>query len=193
MVYSLLFSLPGTPCLFYGEEIGMGENLDLEGRMAVRTPMQWTSGTNGGFSDAPPRRLRRPLTSGAFGPEFVNVADQRRDPDSMLNFMKTLIRRYRECPELGWGEFELLDTPQPAVLAHLCRWDDGVMVALHNLGAEPQTVPITVPECGSTHRLEDLLRECTTPLDEKGRAELALEGYGYRWLRVVAEGSRRLL
>ncbi|MGY1603681.1 alpha-amylase family protein [Geodermatophilus sp. SYSU D00815] len=193
MVYSLLFSLPGTPVLFYGEEIGMGENLDAEGRNAVRTPMQWTSGPNGGFSTADPRRLTAPVVTGGFAPEHVNVADQRRDPDSLLSFVKLLVRRYRECPELGWGEFELLEQPHAAVLAHLVRWDDGSMVALHNLGPEPLTVPLTLDGCDASHRLEDLLRECTTPLSEKGGAELQLEGYGHRWLRVVAEGSRRLL
>src|SRR3954447_14650379 len=193
MVYSLLFSLPGTPVLFYGEEIGMGENPELEGRLVVRTTMQWTSGRNGGFSRATPRTLRRPLTTGGYGPEFVNVADQRRDPESLLSFLKLLIRRYRECPELGWGGFEVLDQPHPSVLAHLCRWEDGSMVAVHNLGPEPRTVPLTLEGCDSSHRLEDLLQERTTPLDEKGRAELQLEGYGYRWLRVVADGSRRLL
>ena len=193
MVYSLLFSLPGTPVLFYGEEIGMGENLELEGRMAVRTPMQWTSGPNGGFSEAPARRLRRPVVTGGYGPEFVNVADQRRDPESLLSFMKLLIRRYRECPELGWGSFEALDQPHASVLAHLCRWEDGVMVAVHNLGPEPQSVPLRLDNCDSRHRLEDLLQECTTPLDDRGRAELSLEGYGYRWLRVVQDGNRRLL
>ena len=193
MVYSLLFSLPGTPVLFYGEEIGMGEDLDLEGRLAVRTPMQWTAGPNGGFSEAPARRLTRPVVDGGFAPEHVNVADQRRDPDSLLSFMKLLTRRSRECPELGWGEFELLEQPHPAVLAHLVRWDDGTLVAVHNLAAEPCTVPLRLDGCDATHRLEDLLRECTTPLSDAGGAELALEGYGYRWLRVVAEGSRRLL
>ncbi|MGZ4649951.1 MAG: alpha-amylase family protein [Kineosporiaceae bacterium] len=193
MVYSLLFSLPGTPVLFYGEEIGMGENLELEGRMAVRTPMQWTSGPNGGFSEAPARRMRRPVVTGGYGPEFVDVADQRRDPESLLSFMKLLIRRYRECPELGWGGFEVLEQPHASVLAHLCRWEDGVMVAVHNLGSEPQSVPLRLDGCDSRHRLEDLLQECTTPLDDRGRAELSLEGYGYRWLRVVQDGNRRLL
>src|SRR3546814_2202472 len=84
MVYSLLFSLPGTPVLFYGEEIGMGENLDVDGRPSVRTPMQWTDGRNAGFSSARPSRLTRPLPDGRFGPLAVNVADQRRDPDSLL-------------------------------------------------------------------------------------------------------------
>jgi trehalose synthase len=193
MVYSLVFSLPGTPVLFYGEEIGMGENLAAEGRLAVRTPMQWTAGTNGGFSSAAPGKLPGPVVEGGFAPEFVNVADQRRDPDSLLSFMRLLIRRYRECPELGWGTYEVLGQPHPEVLASLSTWDDGALVALHNLGPEPRTVPIVLPGCGATHRLEDLLTVGSTPLADDGSVELALEGYGYRWLRVVAEDSRRLL
>src|SRR4051794_41846446 len=74
MVYSLLFSLPGTPVLFYGEEIGMGEDLDLEGRMAVRTPMQWTAGRQGGFSPAPPPRPRPPRGARGLAPPVVNGA-----------------------------------------------------------------------------------------------------------------------
>ena len=193
MVYSLLFSLPGTPVLFYGEEIGMGEDLDLEGRMAVRTPMQWTSARNGGFSSAPPSRLRRPVVSGGFSPEFVNVADQRHDPDSLLAFMKLLIRRYRESPELGWGKLTVLEQPHASVFAHACVWDDGTMIAVHNLGTEPRTVPLTLEDCDSTHRLVDLLQDGSTPVSDTGQVELALEGYGYRWLRVVSEGSRRLV
>ena len=104
MVYSLLFSLPGTPVLFYGEEIGMGENLEAGDRLAVRTPMQWSTEKNGGFSNAAPATgCSGQLPEGAYGPEFVNVTDQQRDPDSLLNFIRTLARRYRDCPELGWG------------------------------------------------------------------------------------------
>jgi trehalose synthase len=193
MVYSLLFSLPGTPVLFYGEEIGMGEDLDAEGRLAVRTPMQWTSGTNGGFSTADPGRLPGPVVDGGFAPEFVNVADQRRDEDSLLSFMKLLIRRYRESPELGWGAFRVLDQPHPEVLAHLCSWDDGALVAVHNLGPEPRTVPLSLEDCDAGHRLEDLLVTQTTPVGEDGAVELTLDGYGYRWLRVVGPDSRRLV
>ncbi|MGY1725730.1 alpha-amylase family protein [Geodermatophilus sp. SYSU D01062] len=193
MVYSLLFSLPGTPVLFYGEEIGMGEDLDAEGRLAVRTPMQWTAGRNGGFSTADADRLPGSVVTGGFAPEFVNVADQRRDPDSLLSFMKLLIRRYRESPELGWGSFRVLEQPHPEVLAHVCEWDDGTLVAVHNLGPEPRVVPLVLDGCDASHRLEDLLVTQTTPIGDDGAVELALEGYGYRWLRVVAEGSRRLL
>ena len=145
MVYSLLFSLPGTPVLFYGEEIGMGEDLDLEGRMAVRTPMQWTAGRNGGFSGAPPRRLRRPVVSGGFAPEFVNVADQRRDPDSLLAFMKLLIRRYRESPGAGLGDARRSSTSRTRRCSRTpasgttARWSPST-----TSGAEPRTVPLTL-------------------------------------------------
>ena len=189
MVYSLLFSLPGTPVLFYGEEIGMGEDLDAEGRNAVRTPMQWTSGKNGGFSTAAPAKLPGPVVSGGFAPEHVNAADQRADPDSMLNFVKELMLRYRECPELGWGEFEVLDQPYAAVLAHSCRWEDGRMIALHNLGAEPVSVPLGKLDEPDTAELVDLLGRDRYAVG----ADIDLEGYGYRWLRIVREGDRRLV
>ncbi|KQY46225.1 alpha-amylase family protein [Cellulomonas sp. Root137] len=194
MVYSLLFSLPGTPVLFYGEEIGMGENLAAEGRLAVRTPMQWTSGLNGGFSRAPKRKLAGPVTEGGFSPEHVNVADQRRDPDSLLSFVQLLVRRYRECPELGWTpRAEILDQPFPAVLAHRSTWDDGSLVALHNLGTEAVVVPLRLDDCDETVRLVDLLQDGSCTIDARGATEVELEGYGYRWLRVIREGDRRLL
>ncbi|HEU0214396.1 MAG TPA: alpha-amylase family glycosyl hydrolase, partial [Jiangellaceae bacterium] len=193
MVYSLLFSLPGTPVLFYGEEIGLGENLEAGGRMAVRTAMQWTPERNGGFSTAPPSRIVAPLSAGGFGPEFVNVDDQRRDPDSLLNFMSLLIRRYRESPELGWADMEILEQPCTDVLAHRCSWGDGTMVALHNLGPEPRTVPIHLDDGDESCRLVDLLQDGGTELDGSGRAELTLDAYGYRWLRLTRPGQRRLL
>ena len=193
MVYSLLFSLPGTPVLFYGEEIGMGENLDVPGRNAVRTPMQWSDGRNGGFSPAAPSRLPAPLTAGGFGPDHVNVADQRNDPGSLLGFVTLLIRRYRECPELGWGSFEVLDQPHPAVLAHRCSWDDGSILLLHNLSAEPATVPVTLPGCDDTYHLIQLL-DTGEPdrLDRSGGVTVQLAGYGFRWLRIAAATSRRI-
>ena len=199
MVYSLLFSLPGTPVLFYGEEIGMGENLAAEGRLAVRTPMQWNDGRNGGFSRAAPSRLPGPVVQDGYAPVHVNVAAQRRDPDSLLTFVTTLAHRYRECPELGWArEVEILDQPHAAVLAHRATWGDGSMVVLHNFAPRNVTVPLTLPDCvpddaGVPVRLADLLEAGETVLDESGRAELELPAYGYRWLRIVRDGDRRLL
>jgi glycosidase len=191
MVYSLLFSLPGTPVLFYGEEIGMGENLAAEGRLAVRTPMQWSAEKNGGFSVAAPSRLAGSVVEGGFAPEHVNVDAQRRDPDSLLHFMMLLIQRYRECPELGWGRFAVLEQPYAAVLAHSCTWDDGCLVAVHNLGPEPRTVPLSGFDASA--RLVDLLCDGSTAVAQDGSVEIVLEGYGFRWLRVAHAGDRRLL
>jgi glycosidase len=192
MAYSLLFSLPGTPVLFYGEEIGMGENLDIDGRLAVRTPMQWTAQPNGGFSRASRSRLRRPVVEGPFGPEHVNVAAQRSDPESLLSFISLLVRRYRESPELGWADFHVLDQPRRHVLAHECAWDDRRMVAVHNLGPVACTVPLVLEDCDSSHHLLDLLQDGTTAIADDGRTEVTLDGYGYRWLRLLPRASRRL-
>ena len=190
MAYSLLFSLPGTPTIFYGEEIGMGEDLRAEGRMAVRTPMQWSSGQNGGFSSARASKLVSPLVPGGFGPEHVNVADQRRDPDSLWSFMRQLIHAYRQCPELGWGDFELLDQPHRQVLAHRCRWADGAVVAVHNLGPDPVVVQLTAAEGAVV--FSDVLAARDLRSDDSGRLEVSLDGFGYQWLRAHPEGQTRL-
>jgi trehalose synthase len=192
MVYSLLFSLPGTPVLFYGEEIGMGENLAVEGRMAVRTPMQWSVAENGGFSTAEASALPAPVVEGGYGPEFVNVEAQRRDPDSLLAFVTLLVRRYRECPELGWGEFAVLEQPHRQVMAHTVTWEDACLIALHNLGADPVHVQLSMPDVAAATRLVDLLEDGATEVGEDGQVEVALEGYGFRWLRVTRPGDRRL-
>ncbi|QNO38210.1 alpha-amylase family protein [Protaetiibacter sp. SSC-01] len=192
MVYSLMFSLPGTPVLFYGEEIGMAENLDIEGRKSVRTPMQWSSEKNGGFSSAPRSRLCSAPPEGGYAPEHVNVISQRHDPDSLLAHIRLLITRYRSSSEIGWGELELLEHDVPSVLAHSVRSDTGRMIALHNLAPEAATVSITVKGEPDDSVLSDLLREGTTPLGARGRVEVELEPYGYRWMRVLRPGDRRL-
>ncbi|WP_336922620.1 alpha-amylase family protein [Aquipuribacter sp. SD81] len=193
MAYSLMFSLPGTPVLFYGEEIGMGENLDAPDRQAVRTPMQWTSGTNGGFSTAPPDRLPNPVTTGAYGPEHVNVADQTDDPTSLLAFVSHLARRYRQSPELGWGALEVLDTPHDHVLAHVVRWEGKVMLALHALADRPVTVDVSFADDAHDGTLVDLLDGTRVEVAEDGSASVELAGYGYRWLRLRTEQDDRLL
>ena len=195
MVYSLLFSLPGTPVLFYGEEIGMGENLAAEGRLAVRTPMQWTDEDSAGFSSAPPDKLVAPLVEGQFGPDKVNVVAARRDPSSLLGFMGTLIRRYRECPELGWGAFSLIDTPNPAVLAHRCDWEENSLFIFHNFAAEPAEASVKlndgdVPDGGGI--LTDLLQDTRTDIQPGETLKVKLPAYGYRWLRIQVPGAGRL-
>jgi trehalose synthase len=191
MVYSLLFSLPGTPVLFYGEEIGMGENLDVPGRMAVRTPMQWNSERNGGFSTARKSKLRNPVTEGPFGPEHVNVTEQRRDPDSLLAFVRTLIRHYRNAREFGWGAFDVIDQPDTAVLAHSLTADDRTIIAVHNFDAQPREVRLKLPRSGDGLRLADVFTGEELPL-ERTRVTVPLDGYGYRWLRLTAESDTGL-
>jgi trehalose synthase len=187
MTYSLAFSLPGTPVLFYGEEIGMAENLDIPGRLAVRTPMQWTGGNNGGFSKASKRRLTRPLPDGLYGPERVNAADQRHDHRSLWWFIRDLIYTYRQQPEIGWSTTEVLKQPNPAVLAHVCREKSGwAMVALHNFGPEGSIVPIQLEDAPPGSILIDLLDGLSEhELDARGRIDLDLQPYGYRWLRLL--------
>jgi trehalose synthase len=193
LVYSLLLSLPGTPVLFYGEEIGMGENLAVDGRLSVRTPMQWADERNAGFSTARASALPRPVVEGQYGPMAVNAAAQRRDPDSLLNWMERLIRRRRECPEFGWGAPTVLDTSDDAVLAHQCEWDGNRALAVHNLGAEPRSARIQLggeAGDGEEDRIVDLLAT-TDPVHHLDRAtlDLKLEGYGYRWFRLQRTGE----
>lgn len=192
MVYSLLFSLPGTPVLFYGEEIGMGENSEISGRGAVRTPMQWTDGKNGGFSHAARGRLVAPLPADGYAPEHVNVLKQRNDPNSLLQFIRHLVRRYRASPEIGWGELELFDTSKDGVLAHGVRSPLGRMIAVHNFTAVPLRTRVNIGEVEEGTVLIDLHGPERTPLDATGRIELELAPYGYRWLRVSLPGDTRI-
>jgi trehalose synthase len=192
MTYSLLFTLPGTPVLFYGEEIGMGENLDIDGRLSVRTPMQWIDGRNAGFSSARPSQLRRPLVEGQFGPLAVNVASQERDADSLLNWMERAIRRRRETPEFGWGQWSVLDTEDNAVLAHRCAWEGRAVVAVHNFSADPREVVVTLDPDDASLCAMDLLDDGGTTIEPEGGAlQLKLEGYGYRWFRLADPDDRR--
>ena len=187
MAYSLMFSLPGTPTIYYGEEIGMGEDLAAEGRMAVRTPMQWAPGPTAGFSDAVPSRLiQRPVPDG-YGADHINVKDQRHDPDSLWTFMREIISVRRTCPELGWGEPTMLDSGSPRVLAHRCDLDESSVLVVHNLGADPVSVSLEVEGLEEGRELVDLLERDAVPL-ESGRLELALSGYGYHWYRLGGRG-----
>ena len=185
MVYSLAFSLPGTPVLFYGEEIGMAENLAVEGRMSVRTPMQWSSEPQGGFTTS--EEPVRPLVAGdGFGPQAVNVARQRREDGSLLNWMERLIRRRRECPEIGWGRSTLLDPGDPAVLAHRVDWGANTIVAVHSFAEEPRETRLPV---GEAEAAVDLFANEELRL-AGGEVEVPLGPYGHRWLRLRHAGQR---
>nr|WP_203591330.1 alpha-amylase family protein [Streptomyces sp. SID13031] len=193
MVYSLLFSLPGTPVLFYGEEIGMGENLKAEGRNAVRSPMQWTSGLNGGFSTADPDRLAGPVVEGDLSPEHVNVADQRRDPSSLLSWIKLLIQRYRETPELSWGDCTILELDSPAVFAHRSDYEGGSVIAIHNFSATAASVTLPIAGASAGLRAADLLTGETFPVAVDGTLKHQIAPYGCCWLRILRPEDRYLI
>lgn len=192
MAYSLLFALPGTPVLFYGEEIGMGENTEISGRGSVRTPMQWSSGRNGGFSSVAPSRLvARPPADG-YAPEHVNVEAQQEDPDSLLHFVRTLIARYRVSPELGWGEFALIEQPVDAVLVHSLQADVGRLIAVHNFAERPTTTRFRLEGETPGTVLVDLLGSQRVTLADNGDVELEVPAYGYRWFRVPQRAGGRV-
>jgi glycosidase len=186
LAWSLTFSLPGTPVVLYGDEIGMGDNLDIDDRYAVRVPMQWSAERHGGFTTAD--KPVRPLPGGAFGPDKVNVAAQRDDPDSLLHFMRKLILRRRERPEFGWGSVTLLETEPPSVLAHECTWQGRSVVAVHNLGREPATATLALGE--DVAIADDLLDGGARTPERGGQLEVELPAHGFCWLRPRREGER---
>jgi maltose alpha-D-glucosyltransferase/alpha-amylase len=182
LAYSLQFTLRGTPVLRYGEEIGMGDDLTLKGRDAIRTPMQWSPSTNAGFSAA--RKLVRPVISGGeYGYEKVNVTDQRHDPQSLLAWFERMIRTLRESPEVGTGQCDHVDRKlPPGVLAHRADGDSGSMLFLHNLGTEDAVVDLS-DLYGDADDPNEVFGD--QPYEPVGRLDaLELAGYGYRWIRL---------
>ncbi|SCF10837.1 alpha-amylase family protein [Micromonospora mirobrigensis] len=190
LAYALQFSLRGTPVLRYGEEIGMGEDLSLKGRDAIRTPMQWSYQPNGGFSTAEPEKLVRPvIDKGDFAYDKVNVTAQRKDPRSLLGWFERMIRTLREAPEVGSGTTTHIDVPMPAgVLAHRADGPTGTMVFLHNLGTEDVEVDLSTLESEADLPI-DVLSD--RGYDEVGKLDrLKLAGHGYRWIRLCRSWSR---
>jgi maltose alpha-D-glucosyltransferase/alpha-amylase len=184
LAYSLLFSLPGTPLIFYGEEIGMGEDLALPERMAVRTPMQWSAYDHGGFSCAPPRRFVRPLISkGEYSYERVNVGMQRAKPDSLLNWLAALLRTRRECGEIGVGKSKVLRTGDDAVLGLRFDVPDSTIVVYNNLSRQRRTIDIDIG-ADEVRTATDLFNDRQyEPLDPR-HPRMKIDGLGYRWLRL---------
>ena len=184
MAYSLVFSLPGAPLLFYGEEIGMGENLDIPGRMAVRSPMQWRSGPGAGFSTAAEDDLVRPVVSeGEYGYAQVSVGGERGDPHSLLNWMAALIRVRKECGEIGFGSWTLVESGSDAVFVIRYDVDDSTVLVATNLSPDAQEITLAIDPAdldGETDLLGDRQYE---PLDANHR-EMRIEGYGFRWMRL---------
>jgi maltose alpha-D-glucosyltransferase/alpha-amylase len=174
LMYSMLFTLPGAPVLYYGDEIGMGDNLELPDRNGVRTPMQWNDRENAGFSDARLENLYAPPVTGPeFGYSTVNVLNQNITPDSLLNTVRGMILTRKGLSVLGKGKLEWIETlPKQA----LCFWrlnDEQRFLALHNLSEDPITVPLPEGEV-----FDDPLSRSSEVIT----GSLTLESYGFRWL-----------
>ncbi len=184
LAYSLMFTLPGTPVIRYGDELGMGDNLVLPERTSCHTPMQWSREPHGGFS-----KNRKPVVpvidDGPYSYEQVNAADQRRDPNSLLNWTERIIRMRKEVPEIGWGDFKVLDVGDNSVLAVRYDWRNNSVLVLHNLAPAPREVEFaTGLGKDNDDRLISLLSDDHSTRLANGKHRVCLDAYGYRWFRI---------
>ena len=184
LAYSLMYTLPGTPVLRYGDEIAMGDDLTLPERNCARTPMQWSNEPRAGFTKS--EKSKNPvIDKGPYGYNHVNVAKQRRDPNSMLNWTERMIRMRKEVPEIGWGDFTIIATRNPAVLAIRYDWRNNSVLFVHNLDEQPREVLFALGLDGKQgDHLINLLTEDHNRADAQGKHHLMLEAYAYRWYRV---------
>jgi maltose alpha-D-glucosyltransferase / alpha-amylase len=182
LAYSLQFTLRGTPVLRYGEEIGMGDDLSLPDRQAIRTPMQWSGSVNGGFTDSD-RPVRPTVTGGPYDYRKINVTDQRHDPTSLLAWFERMIHTLRESPEVGNGSCTVIDEKlPPGILAHRADGPSGSMLFLHNLGEAPSTVDLSMLAAEADHPNQVFGDQPDQPVGDLSALELGR--YGYRWIRL---------
>jgi maltose alpha-D-glucosyltransferase/alpha-amylase len=186
LAFSLMFTLPGTPIMRYGDEIGMGDNLRLKERHAVRTPMQWSTEPHAGFTRAEKPHVNV-IDDGPYAYHKVNAADQKTDPNSLLNWTSRIIRLRKETPEFGWGDFEVLETGHKSVLGLRYNWRNNSVVTLHNTGGEAIEVELHLGDQPG-RKLVNLFSTDHSNADHRGRHHIVLEPYGYRWYRVGGLG-----
>ena len=184
LALSLLFTLPGTPMIQYGDEIGIWDDLSLPERECARTAMQWSSGHYGGFSNAK-KPIVPIITDERYGYTQVNVADQRRDPNSLLNWTERRIRARKELPEIGWGECTVVAADAPAVLVLRYVWRGVAVVVAHNFADREETVHVDV-RAGNGSSLYDVFDEGHSQADSSGQHTVRLPPYGHKWFRVGA-------
>jgi len=180
---SLLFTLPGSSILYYGDEIGMGDNIWLPDRNGVRTPMQWTSAVNAGFSTAAPKSLYLPLIDNSvYGPAHINVTDERAHPDSLLNSLRHLIAVRKEHLCFGRGSFAWVECEALEIAAYLRQYQDDRVLVVNNLSGKRQVVTLKLPFAGA--QPQDLLGKLAVPAVEEGTLTLELGPHQYLWARI---------
>ncbi len=182
---SMLLTLIGSPFIYYGDEIGMGDNIWLNDRDGVRTPMQWDAGPNAGFSDAPAERLYAPVIDDpVYGYQKVNVAAQRADAGSLWHWMRRVVHIRKQHPVFGRGTLRFLESENPAILAYLRSDGAQTVLVVNNLSAAPQKFTLDLNAyAGKTPH--DLLEIVTWPPIETLPYPFSLPSYGYHWLALA--------
>jgi maltose alpha-D-glucosyltransferase/alpha-amylase len=190
LMHAILFSLPGSPVLYYGDEIAMGDNVFLGDRDGVRTPMQWTGDRNGGFSRADFAQLYAPpLMDPVYGFQAVNIEAQLRTPTSMLRWLHRFISLRKEHPVFGFGTYEPIEPSNPRIFAHLRRFEDDLVLCVHNLARSAQAVELDLREYEGRYPVE-LFGNSRFPRIGELPYLLTLGSRGFYWFALVEEEAR---
>jgi maltose alpha-D-glucosyltransferase/alpha-amylase len=183
LMNSMLFTLPGAPIIYYGDEIGMGDNIWLPDRNGVRTPMQWTDGPNAGFSPASADKLYAPVISDeTYGYEKVNVENQRADRQSLFQTVRHMIATRKQTRAFSRGELAFLEPNDPAILAFLRTWENERILVVHNLADAPRQVVFELADFAGATPV-DMLTDREMPVVTPEGFALTLDPYGFVWLR----------
>ncbi|EAR23433.1 Alpha amylase, catalytic region [Nitrococcus mobilis Nb-231] len=189
LMNSLLMSMPGSPIIYYGDEIGMGDNIFLGDRNAVRTPMQWSPDRNAGFSKADPQRLYLPpVMDPMYGYEAVNVEAQSRAPSSLLNWTKRLIAVRKAYQAFGRGRLEFIKPGNRKIIAYLRTYQDSVILCVANLARSAQPVELDLARFKGRVPVELMGRTAFPPIGELPYL-LTLTGHGFYWFHLAAAGE----
>jgi maltose alpha-D-glucosyltransferase/alpha-amylase len=181
---ALLLSLPGSPVLYYGDEIGMGDNVYLGDRDGVRTPMQWTGDRNAGFSRADWAQLYlQPLMDPVYGYNAVNVEAQLRTPTSLLRWLHRFIALRKEHPVFGLGTYEALRAENTKIFAHIRTWEDDIVLCVHNLARSAQAVELDLREYSGMVP-EEMLGRTRFPAIGELPYLLTLAPRGFFWFQL---------
>ncbi len=190
LLNALLFSMPGTPVVYYGDEIGMGDNVYLGDRNGVRTPMQWTPDRNAGFSKADPARLYAPpVMDPVYGYQAVNVEAQERSPSSLLNWMKRMIALRKQHHVFSRGSIEFLPAANRKVIAYIRRLDDDVVLCVANLSRTVQPVELNLGAYDGWTPVE-MLGQTAFPRIGELPYFLTLHGYGFYWFKLERQPAQ---
>jgi maltose alpha-D-glucosyltransferase/alpha-amylase len=187
LFHAMLLSLPGTPIVYYGDEIGMGDNIYLGDRDGVRTPMQWTGDRNAGFSKADFAQLYLPLLlDPVYGYQACNVEASLRDGHSFLHWFRRLLSIRKQHPVFGEGSMEVLHPDNPAILAYIREWQDDVVLCVNNLSGRAQAAELDLSDWEGMYPMELMGRERFPRIGELPYL-LTFAPHGFYWFQLVRE------